>query len=145
MKIVEQMKIIFLRGHVHHFMKAETSLKFIVVLNSITGFVKFTQSYCGAAALGRCANVTAVLIMLSVGMSRLFINLILKASHYLHMKFLNERISKWTHLSFYHQFFSRHLYLKFEKDGILFGRFFPYEVPESGDKISNSTFSKLQY
>ena len=53
-----------------------------------------------------------------VGMSNLFINLILRTSHYLHMKVINERISKWAHLSFYHKRFSRHLHLKFEKEVI---------------------------
>ena len=53
------------------------------------------------------------------------------------MKDLNERISKWAHLSFYHKQFSRHLHLKFEKEVIFLGRFSPYEIPESGDKISN--------
>ena len=74
---------------------------------------------------------------LVVGMSSLFINLILKTSHYLHMKGLNERISEWAHLSFYHKRFSRYLHLKFEKEVIFSGRFSPYEIPESGDKISN--------
>ena len=55
----------FLRGHVHHSMKAEKPLKVILVLSSIPGFVKFTQCDCRAAALGRCAHVTAVLLMLS--------------------------------------------------------------------------------
>ena len=50
----------FLRGRVHHSMKAEKPLKVIVVLSSITGFVKFTQCDCRAAALGRCAYVTVV-------------------------------------------------------------------------------------
>ena len=40
----------FLRGHVHHSMKEEKRLKVIVVLSSITGFVKFTQCDCRAAA-----------------------------------------------------------------------------------------------
>ena len=70
-------------------------------------------------------------------MSSLFINLILKTLHYFHMKVLNERISKWVHLSFYHKQFSRYLHLKFEKEVIFLGRFSPYEIPESGDKISN--------
>ena len=42
---------------------------------------------------------------IAVGMSSLFINLILKTSNYLHMKVLNERISKWAHLSFYQKWF----------------------------------------
>ena len=45
-------------------MKAEKPLKIILVLISITRFVKFTQCDCWAAALGRCAHVTAVLLML---------------------------------------------------------------------------------
>ena len=45
-------------------MKAEKPLKIIVVLISITRFVKFTQCDCWAAALGRCTQVTAVLLML---------------------------------------------------------------------------------
>ena len=72
-----------------------------------------------------------------IGVSSLFINLILKTLHYFHMKVLNERISKWVHLSFYHKRFLRYLHLKFEKEVIFLGRFSPYEIPESGDKISN--------
>ena len=53
------------------------------------------------------------------------------------MKVLNERISKWAHLPFYHKRFSRYLHLKFEKEVIFLGRFSPYEIPESGDNISN--------
>ena len=69
-------------------------------------------------------------------MSSLFINLISGTPNYLHMKVLNERISKWVRLSFYHKQFSRYLHLKFEKEVIFLGRFSPYEIPESGDKIS---------
>ena len=47
-------------GHVHNSMKAEKPLKVFVTLSSITGFVKFTQCDCRAAALGRCAHMTAV-------------------------------------------------------------------------------------
>ena len=72
-----------------------------------------------------------------LGMSSLFINLILKTSHYLHMKVLNERISEWVHLYFYHKRFLRYLHLKFEKEVIFLERFSPYEITESGDKISN--------
>ena len=79
----------------------------------------------------------AAVIHMLVGMSSLFINVILKTSHYLHMKVLYERISKWAHLSFYDKQFSRYLHLKFEKEVIFLGRFFPYEIPESGNKISN--------
>ena len=46
-------------------MKAEKPLKVIAVLGSITGFVKFTECDCRAAALGRCAHMTAILLMLS--------------------------------------------------------------------------------
>ena len=53
------------------------------------------------------------------------------------MKVLNERILKWVHLSFYYKWFSRYLYLKFEKEVVFLGGFSPYEIPESGDKISN--------
>ena len=53
------------------------------------------------------------------------------------MKVHNERISKWAHLSFYHKQFSGYLHLKFKKEVIFLGRFSPYEIPESGDKISN--------
>ena len=74
---------------------------------------------------------------IKIGMSSLFINLILRTPHCLHMKVLNERISKWAHLSFYHKWFSRYLHLKFEKEVTFLGRFSPYEIPESGDKISN--------
>ena len=56
------------------------------------------------------------------------------------MKVLNERISKWAHLSFYHKWFSRYMHLKFEKEVTFIGRFSPYEIPESGDKISNFYF-----
>ena len=52
-----------------------------------------------------------------------FFKLDIKTSHYLHMKFLNKRISKWAHLSFYHKRFSRYLHLKFDKEVILFERF----------------------
>ena len=55
----------FLHSHVHHSMKAEKPLKFIVVLYSITGFVKFTQCDCRTAALGRHVHVTAVLSIFS--------------------------------------------------------------------------------
>ena len=74
---------------------------------------------------------------LVVGMSSLFVNLLLKILHYFHMKVLNERISKSVHLSFYHERFSRYLHLKFEKVVTFLGRFSPYKIPESGDKISN--------
>ena len=70
-------------------------------------------------------------------MSSLFINLILKTSHNLHMKVLNERISEWVHLYFYHKRFLRYLHLKFEKEVIFLERFSPYEITKSGDKISN--------
>ena len=83
--------------------------------------------------------------MLVVGMSSLFINLILKTSHYLHMKVLNERISEWDHLYFYHKRFLIYLHLKFEKEVIFLERFSPYEITESGDKISISEFSKLLF
>ena len=76
-------------------------------------------------------------IMVILGISSLFINLILRTPYYLHMKVLNERISNWAHLSFYHKRFSRYLHLKFEKEVIFLGRFSPYGIPESGDKISN--------
>ena len=69
------------------------------------------------------------------GMSSPFINLIVKTSHYLHVKVLNERISKSAHLSFYHKRFSRYLYLKFKKEAIFVGKFSHYEIPESGGKI----------
>ena len=65
------------------------------------------------------------------------VNLILKTLHYFHMIVLDEKISKWVHLSFYHKQFSRYLQLKFEKEVIFLGRFSPYEIPESGNKISN--------
>ena len=53
------------------------------------------------------------------------------------MKVLNEKISKWVHLSFSHKWFLRYLHLKFEKEVIFLGRFSPYEIPESVDKISS--------
>ena len=49
-----------------------------------------------------------------IGMTSLFINLILRTPDYFHMIVHNERISKWVHLSFYHKQFSRYLHLKFE-------------------------------
>ena len=52
------------------------------------------------------------------------------------MTVLNERISKWAHLSFYDERFSIYLHLKFEKEVIFLGRFSAYEIPASGDKIS---------
>ena len=63
--------------------------------------------------------------LLSVGMSSLFINLVLRTPHYLQMKVLNERISKWAHLSFYHKQFLRYLHLKFKKEVIFFRKIFP--------------------
>ena len=75
-------------------------------------------------------------IKLKVGMSSLFMNLILKTSHYLHMK-VDQKISRWAHLSFYDKWFSRYLHSSFEKEVIFLGRFSLYEIPESGDKISN--------
>ena len=80
-------------------------------------------------------------------MSSLFINLILKTSHYLHMKVLNERISEWVHLYFYHKRFLRYLHLKFEKEVIFLER-----LEESGEKLQKvgtksliSEFSKLLF
>ena len=81
---------------------------------------------------------TSLLVnIFSVGMPSLFVNLILKTLHHFHMKVLNERILKWVHLSLYHKWFLRYLHLKFKKEVIFLGRFSPYEIPESGDKISN--------
>ena len=76
-------------------------------------------------------------MLLELGMSCLFINLALKTPHYLQMKVLNERNSKWACLSFYHKRFLRYLHLKFEKEVVFLGRFSTYEIPESGDKIFN--------
>ena len=71
-------------------------------------------------------------------MSSLFINfMILKTPHYLHMKVLNDSISKWARLSFYHNQLSRYFHLKFQKEVVILGRFTPYEIPENGDKICN--------
>ena len=53
------------------------------------------------------------------------------------MKVLNERISKWSPFSFCHKQLFRYLHLKFEKEVNFLGRFSPYEIPESGDKISD--------
>ena len=80
-----------------------------------------------------------------IGMSSLFINLILRTPHYLHMKVLIERISKSAHLSFYHKRFLIYLHLKFEKEVIFLGRFSPYEIPESGDKIPNFRVFKIAF
>ena len=82
---------------------------------------------------------------IKVGMSSLFINLILKIPHYFHMKVLNERISKWAHLSFYHKRFSRYLHLKFKKEVIFLVRFPPYEIPEIRDKISDFWVFKIAF
>ena len=76
---------------------------------------------------------------IELGMSSLFINLILKTSHYLHMEVLNERITGWVHLYFYHKQFLRYLHLKFEKEVIFLERFSPYEITEI------SEFSKLLF
>ena len=46
-------------------MKVEKPQNFMVVLSSITEFVKFTQCDCRSAAMGRCAHITAILLMLS--------------------------------------------------------------------------------
>ena len=75
------------------------------------------------------------MIFLQVGMSSLFVNLILKTLHYFHMKLLNKRISKRAHLSY--KRFLRYFHLKFEKEVIFLGNFSAYEIQESGDKISN--------
>ena len=53
----------------------------------------------------RWVYTKAFFISIKLGMSSLFINLILKTSHFLYLKVLNERISKWAHLSFYHKRF----------------------------------------
>ena len=81
-----------------------------------------------------------------VGMSSLFIDLILKIPRYFHMKVLNERISKWAHLSFYHKQFLRYLYLKFKKEVISLGKFSPlmkFQKVETKSLISE--FSKLLF
>ena len=78
-------------------------------------------------------------------MSSLFKNLILRTTHYLHKKVLNEKISKWAHLSFYHKRFSRYLHLKFKKEVIFLGRFSPHEIPESLDKIFQNCFILNSY
>ena len=52
------------------------------------------------------------------------------------MEVVKERISKWSHLSFYHKQFPGYLNLNFEKEIIYLGRFSPYEIAESWDKIS---------
>ena len=78
-------------------------------------------------------------------MSSLVKKVTLKTSHCLHKKVLNEKISKWVHLSFYHKRFSRYLHLKFGKEVIVLGRFSPYEIPESGDKIFQNCFILNSY
>ena len=82
---------------------------------------------------------------MKLGMSSLFINLILKTSHYLHMKVLNERISKWAQLSFYNKWFSRYVHLKFEKEMIFLGRFSPMKFQKVGTKSLISELSKLLF
>ena len=82
---------------------------------------------------------------MKLGMSSLFINLILKTSHYLHMKVLNERISKWAELSFYNKWFSRYVHLKFEKEMIFLGRFSPMKFQKVGTKSLISELSKLLF
>ena len=61
------------------------------------------------------------------------------------MTVLNERISKWAHLSFYDERFSIYLHLKFEKEVIFLGRFSAYEIPASGDKISYFWVFKIAF
>ena len=53
------------------------------------------------------------------------------------MKVLNERVSEWPHLMLQHEWSSRYVCLKFEKQGIFLGRFFPYEISKTGDKMSD--------
>ena len=55
------------------------------------------------------------------------------------MKVLNERISEWVHLYFYHKRFLRYLHLKFEKEVIFL------EITEIGDKISNFRVLKIAF
>ena len=42
-----------------------------------------------------------------------------------------------VYLSLVSGIFLRYLHLKFEKEMIFSGKFSPYEIPKSGDKISN--------
>ena len=46
---------------------------------------------------------------------------------------------------FYHKWFSRYLHLKFEKEVIFLGKFSPYEIQESRDKISNFWVFKIAF
>ena len=78
-------------------------------------------------------------------MSSLFINLILKTPHYLHMKALNERISEWAHLSFCHKRLLRYLYLKFKKEVIFLEDFPLIKLQKVGTKSLISVFSKLNH
>ena len=108
----------------------------------IPGKLDLPQGYHQIVLDEKSRNITTFsahqgLFRYKLGMSSLFINLILKTLHYFHMKVLNETSSKWVHLSFYHKRFSRYLHLKFKKEVIFVGRFSPYEIPKSGDKISN--------
>ena len=45
----------------------------------------------------------------------------------------------------YHKRFSRYLHFKFEKEVIFLGRFSPYDIPESGDKIPNLWVFKIAF
>ena len=60
---------------------------------------------------------------------------VLKTLHYFHMKVRHVRISKWTHLSFFHKRFSRYLHLKLEKEVIFLERFSPYGIASEFSKL----------
>ena len=62
------------------------------------------------------------------------------------MKVLNERISKWAHLSFYHKWLLRYLHLKFKKRGDFFKEIFPLmKLQKVGTKSLIFEFSKLLF
>ena len=74
---------------------------------------------------------------LSLVMPSHFFNFLFKSSQCHQMKVLNERVSEWPHLILQHEWSSRYVCLKFEKQGIFLGRFFPYEISKTGDKMSD--------
>ena len=55
----------FVRSHVHHSMKREKPLCVNSVISNISGYVKSASCTCRASSIGRCAHVTALLLMLS--------------------------------------------------------------------------------
>ena len=75
----------------------------------------------------------------------IFINLILRSPHYLHMKVLRERFSKWDQWDVYHKRFSRYLHLNFEKELIFYEDFSLMKFQKVGTKSLISEISKLLF